>query len=288
MPHFDLGVESSPGPTPYLGGEWKQQQQRAGWRRHRAQSLLLQPQHVHKAPLAGNPQPGQHLRRGNKVARLRETSKWWARAGGRGIRCTLNAPAKPGRSPHLSLRLRPVPHLPSAMTQHKARSTRGSREARAPESRGPRHALRSSAGRSTLGVASSSTSIPPPPPCWGQRESVPTAPQPRSSGARTAPLSPCEAAGAGGHLRLGAPGGMGLRQYETPLTLFSIWKTNAKKNTKIKPVSNTATWRGLTLCQVVPGHGAPDAHLGVNLHGFELHLPQPQVKSLPREEEKQR
>ena len=103
MPHFGLGAERTSGPTPYLGGEWKQQQQRAGRRRHRAQSLLLQPQHVHEAPLARNPQSGQHLRRGDKAARLGKTSKWWARAGGRGIRCTLSALAKPGRSPHPSL-----------------------------------------------------------------------------------------------------------------------------------------------------------------------------------------
>lgn len=64
-----------PGPTPYLGREGKQQQQRAGRRRHRAQSLILQPQHVHKAPLAGDPQPGQHLRRGDKAARPAETGK---------------------------------------------------------------------------------------------------------------------------------------------------------------------------------------------------------------------
>lgn len=75
-----------PGPTPYLGCEGKKQQQRARRRRHRAQSLILQPQHVHKAPLSGDPQPGQHLRRGDKAARPAETGKWWG-AGPAGTTC---------------------------------------------------------------------------------------------------------------------------------------------------------------------------------------------------------
>ena len=34
------------------------------------------------------------------------------------------------------------------------------------------------------------------------------------------------------------------------------------------------------------GNDAPDAHLGVNLHRFELHLREPQEEPLPRRREK--
>ena len=58
----------TPGPTPYLRRERKEQQQRAGRRWHRAQRLLLQSQYILEAPLAGDPQPGQHLQRENSAA----------------------------------------------------------------------------------------------------------------------------------------------------------------------------------------------------------------------------
>lgn len=77
-PHSGLGAARTarslrtPGPTPYLRRERKEQQQRAGRRWHRAQRLLLQSQNILEAPLAGDPQPGQHLRRGNRAARCRD------------------------------------------------------------------------------------------------------------------------------------------------------------------------------------------------------------------------
>lgn len=66
-PHSGLGAARTarslrtPGPTPYLRRERKEQQQRAGRRWHRAQRLLLQSQNILEAPLAGDPQPGQHF-----------------------------------------------------------------------------------------------------------------------------------------------------------------------------------------------------------------------------------
>lgn len=82
-------------PSPYLRGEGKQQQQRAGRSRHRTQSIFLQSQNVGEAPLTGDPQPGQHLQKGRP-----KTGTCW-REG----------------PPH-----EPPPHSisPGAMTQHKA------------------------------------------------------------------------------------------------------------------------------------------------------------------------
>lgn len=201
---FGRGEARSAGPTPYLGGEWEQQQQRAGGRRHRAQRVLLQPQHVHKAPLAGDPQPGQHLRRGDKAARLGEAG----------------TPSAPIRAWEAS-----PPGPPPRQGDDTAQSAaaRGSGEARAPESRGPSHARGSSAGRSREGAASSSTCTPPRPRCRGRgRASRPrparllgsTQGAARSLRTRRSRWAPASASA----LLVGE----GQRPRETPLTLFSI------------------------------------------------------------------
>lgn len=184
-----------PGPTPYLGREGEEQQQRARRRRHGAQSLLLQPQHVREAPLAGDPQPRQHLRRRDKAARHAETGK--SRAPARRA-----PPPKPRRSPA-------PPHPQSgAMTQHKARPTRGSREARAPESARPAprpQGLRPAPVSRRCPVSKSHPPCPPPP--QGQQEGAPCAPAPPPEESLPPPRRFW---------------GRGRRPREPPLTLFSI------------------------------------------------------------------
>lgn len=115
--------------------------------------------------------------------------------------------------PHASLGGVPHPHPAGAMTQHEARPTRGSREALAnewarpsPRPRELRWALESGLSLLLLHPSPTSFAASPPPPTQGQRGVVPTAPPPAAAGQHRASLRPCETAGAGGRLRLGASG----------------------------------------------------------------------------------
>lgn len=245
---------STPGPTPYLGREGKQQQQRAGGRGHRAQSLLLQPQHVREAPLAGDPQPGQHLQRGNRAARQAETLESRAPAGLRGRPPAVSAPRpEPGRS---SGPPRPPPLTPAgAMTQHKARPTRGSREARAHESARPAPRPRGPGQRSHLGAAPSSL-----PPLTVPQSHRPTPMQGRREGARTSPQPGrlWSAQDAAGSLRDSrgrwAPPGDGDRGGARRHSLCSASERQMqRKNTKTRPLIDAATWPGRTLSPELPG-----------------------------------
>ena len=211
----------TPGPTPYLGRERKEQQQRAGRRRHRAQRLLFQSQHVLEAPLAGDPQPGQHLRGRNRAARQVAGTYREAGEAGRALR--------PRASPRAWEEPSPAPPPTRAECNDTAQSAAHTWLPRRPGLASGRSLLhptsdRFRSHRRTRGRGRG----------WAPRPR----PSPAASGARRAPLGLCETAGAGGRLRLGAPGGGGQRKPETSLTLFSIWKANAK----IKAVIDTATW----------------------------------------------
>lgn len=245
----------TPGPTPYLGREGKQQQQRAGWRWHRAQSLLLQPQHVREAPLAGDPQPGQHLRRRKSAARGSETREGRAPAGGRGRAGALGAPIPAWEES------RPAPP-PSFFPHPRPRSDTAQSAAHTWLARSPGTRVR--AARATPSGAWPSLASGPspllPPTSDGSAESSP----PRDPyagadgwhlGARGTPLGPCETetAGADARLRVGAPGGKGTEAVRDATHFVQHLKGKCtEKNTKIKPVIEAATWPGLTLSNAVP------------------------------------
>lgn len=118
---------------------------------------------------------------GDKAARLVETGEWGASAGGRGRRGSSAPPPEPGRSPRSDLR--PA----RAMTQHKARPTRGSREARAPESARPEPRPREP-GRALPGGCGLLRHLHPAPARHAEAPGArPDRAQPRASGAHRAP-----------------------------------------------------------------------------------------------------
>lgn len=161
MPHSGLEGRAGRAPRPtYLVGERKEQQQRAGGRGHRAQRVLLQPQHVHKAPLAGHPQPGQHLRRG------RETRRPGSGEADTLLKAWEESPPGPPPRRGDDTATKRGPHVAPAKPQQ-------------PRPRGPGHALGSSALSSLGGCSLLLLHLyPPRPPCRGPGRAQPGSSEP--------------------------------------------------------------------------------------------------------------
>lgn len=200
-PHSGLGAARTlqglrtPGPTPYLGGEGKEQQQRASRCWHRAQRLLLQSQHVREAPMAGDPEPCQHLRRGNKATRRGHWPAGGTRREARRIHTLAPLPAaweEPGT--------RPTPPPTRAGRNDTAQSAA---HTWLPRRRGTRVcAARATPSGALLGGSHLSPAFSIPPPTrfaesspdlmQGQREGAPAPPPLERARRRSAPAPPGE------------------------------------------------------------------------------------------------
>lgn len=214
----------TPGPTPYLRRERKEQQQRAGRRWHRAQRLLLQSQYILEAPLAGDPQPGQHLQRENSAAmcgdpKVLAPAGRRAEAAGAGSASSRPYPGLGGARPS------PAPPPTPAGRNDTAQSAAHTWLPRRP-------GISARAPRATPSGAWPGARIwaqPPPshlrpvsqshrrPPCSSRERAPGPRPSPAASGVRRGPLGLRKTAEGASVL----PGG-GQRQRKTSLTLFSI------------------------------------------------------------------